>query len=80
MPEIKHEVWKCIGCYACESAAPSLFKIKEKDGEVKAELLGSKAENTKEGRLEKKSIDKKDLEKAKEAESVCPVSCIHVKE
>ena len=80
MPEIVHEKWKCIGCYACESAAPEFFKMKDENGSMKAQLLKATQTKVKEGILETKKITAEEVKKAKEAESVCPVSCIHVKQ
>ena len=80
MPEIIHEKWKCIGCYACESAAPEFFKMEEENNSMKAELQKATMTKTKEGTLETRKITQAEVKKAKEAESVCPVSCIHVKE
>jgi ferredoxin len=79
MAKIKHEVWKCIGCYSCESVCPEYFKMKEENSEIKAELIGCEKEETSEGTLEKREIKEK-IDKAKEAESICPVDCIHVEE
>lgn len=70
MPKVIHECEKCIGCGACTAVCPDFFEMGD-DG--KAKLKGGK----KKGNVEE--LDIKDVKCCKEAESTCPVQCIHVK-
>jgi len=70
MPKIIHDVEKCIGCGACAAICPDFFEMGDNG---KARLKGSK----KVGKNEELTV--KDVKCAKDAESTCPVQCIHVK-
>ena len=60
---IAQEHEKCIGCGACVASCPGNWELGN-DGKA---------------RPIKKKISEKELACNKEAESVCPVQCIHVK-
>ena len=66
MAKITQERGKCIGCGACAAVCGEFWEMRD-DG--KAGLKGGKDE-----------IEVKDAGCNKEAENVCPVNCIHVKE
>ncbi len=70
MPKIIHEVEKCIGCGACAAVCPKFWEM-ESDG--KSHLKAGK----KKGKNEELTV--KDVGCNKDAESTCPVQCIHVK-
>ena len=72
MDKIIFERFKCIGCGACAAVCPNNWKIAD-DG--KSELIDSKLDSAS-GNYEKE-IDKKGCNE--EAESGCPVQCIHIK-
>lgn len=64
MVKIIQEVEKCIGCGACVSTCSENWEMTEINGEPKARP---------------KKTELKEVGCNKEAESVCPVNCIHVK-
>ncbi|WP_410877931.1 ferredoxin [Myroides sp. DW712] len=66
---------KCIGCNYCVEVAPQQFQMSKKDG--KTVLL--RAINTK-GFHTLKSPDYTILEACEQAEKICPVHIINVKE
>ena len=72
MGKIIFERFKCIGCGACAAVCPVNWKIND-DG--KSELIGSKLDSES-GNFEKE-VENPGCNK--EAESGCPVQCIHVK-
>jgi len=55
---------ECIGCGSCESIAGDIFEMKD-DGKA---------------HVKKKNLTGDDIKKAKEAEDICPVDAINVKE
>ena len=71
---ILHEQEKCIGCGACASFVPDFWEMLELNDEVKSHLKNS----NKNGTHETLKVDDKNAELNKQAEDVCPVSCIHV--
>lgn len=66
---------KCIGCNYCVEVAPKQFQMSKKDG--KTVLL--KSDNNK-GFHTIKSLDYTILESCEQAEKICPVRIITVKE
>ena len=70
MPKIIHEKDKCIGCGACTAVCSKFWEMGD-DG--KSVLKGGK----KKGKNFELQI--KDAGCNKDAESTCPVQCIHVK-
>lgn len=66
---------KCIGCNYCVEVAPELFQMSKKDG--KTVLLRSKDSK---GFHTLKSPNHAHLYPAEQAEKVCPVKIIKVKE
>jgi len=79
MTKVVHERWKCIGCAACEAVA-SDFWVMMPDGFSSIKGDNVKHIDAPEGRLEELEISEKDVATNKDAEMVCPVNCIHVKE
>lgn len=70
MPKVIHEREKCIGCGACAAVCPDFWEMGD-DG--KSVLKGGK----KVGKNFELTV--KDAGCCKDAESTCPVQCIHVK-
>jgi len=70
MPKIIHEKDKCIGCGACAAVCPNFWEMGD-DG--KSKLKGAK----KVGKNFELKV--KDAACNKDAESTCPVQCIHLK-
>jgi len=67
---IEHVREECIGCGACASVSPTLWKMTD-DG--KSSLInGEKTE------FGEKLNSEKDFELAKESAESCPVNCIHI--
>ncbi len=66
---------KCIGCNYCVEVAPKQFQMSKKDG--KTVLLKS---DNKKGFHTIKSSDYTILESCEQAEKICPVRIITVKE
>ena len=75
MVKVIHEKWKCIGCGACANVCSEFWEMGD-DG--KAKLKGAEYKKTDEGELGELTVD--DAKCNKDAESGCPVQCIHVKE
>ena len=74
MIKIVHEHWKCIGCGACAGVCPTYWEMAD---DAKSRLKGAKYRTTPEGKLGELTV--KEVECNKDAESACPVQCIHVK-
>lgn len=74
MAKVKINREGCIGCAGCESAAPKLFKLSDEDG--KSTLID--APHDKKSCV--KTLKKEEVDIAKEAADVCPVSVISVEE
>jgi ferredoxin len=70
MPKVIHEREKCIGCGACTAVCSEFWKMGD-DG--KSVLKGGK----KAGKNFELRVKEADCNK--DAESACPVQCIHVK-
>lgn len=75
MVKVTHERWKCISCGACAGVCSEFWEMAD-DG--KAKLKGAEYKKTDEGELGELTVD--DAKCNKDAESGCPVQCIHVKE
>ena len=70
MPKVIHEREKCIGCGACTAVCPNFWEMGD-DG--KSNLKGGKKAG------KNFELNVKDASCNKDAESTCPVQCIHVK-
>jgi ferredoxin len=70
MPKVIHEREKCIGCGACAAVCPDFWEMGD-DG--KSVLKGGKKAGS------NFELTVKDAGCCKDAESTCPVQCIHVK-
>ena len=75
MIKIVHERWKCIGCGACVAVCPEHWEMNF-DG--KSDLKNSENKKTSDG--EEQELILENIGNNKEAESSCPVECIHLKE
>ena len=75
MVKIVHEQWKCIGCGACAGVCAKYWDMSDDN---KAHLKGASYTDAGEGKLGELTIDAAECNK--DAESACPVQCIHVKD
>ncbi|MBW2969353.1 ferredoxin [Candidatus Woesearchaeota archaeon] len=75
MAKVTHEKEKCIGCGACTGVCAKYWEMGDDN---KAKLKGAEYKDSGEGELELTDAD--DIKCNKEAESACPVQCIHVQE
>lgn len=73
--KILHERWKCIGCGACAAVDPEHWEM---NADGKSDLKSGENKSTDNGEEQELLVD--DLGNNKEAESSCPVECIHSKE
>lgn len=74
MAKVIHEQWKCIGCGACAGVCPKYWALGDDN---KAHLKGAKYNETSEGKKGELTLPNADCNK--DAESACPVQCIHLK-
>jgi len=75
MAKITHEHWKCIGCGACVAACAKYWEMGDDN---KSKLKGADYKDTDQGKLGELTIDNPECNK--DAESACPVNCIHIQE
>jgi ferredoxin len=76
--KIIHEQHLCIGCFACATAEPDYWEMKEIDGDHKSHVVNS--EKIVQGESVEEHLELEKLSNNMEAAEVCPVNCIHIEE
>ncbi len=78
MAKLVHERFKCISCGACAAVAPTHWEMMA-DTKSSIKVEHKNFENS-DGEMEEAHITDDEVPTNGDAEQVCPVNCIHVKE